>query len=154
MGRGGKAAHVQPDFGEDDLCTQAFDARSSDQSFDGGAKGLNVGLHLSIDGSDRIVEGIDLPEMKAKQKAMVLADAAAQGLPQFGWGGFQPTIGQECELGRVGLTGNQRLDHRPAALTHDVGDHRIQLDVGVFERLLDAQNVARLLTNQLLARAQ
>jgi hypothetical protein len=62
-------------------------------------------------------------------------------------------IGQAGKLGRVLLTGNQRLDHLSAARAHDVGDHRVQLDVGILKRLLYPQDVARLLTHELLARA-
>ena len=93
MGGRGKAAHVEPDFGEDDLCGQSFYARGCDQLFDCGAKGRDLGLHLPIDRGDGGVESIDLPEMEAEQKAVVLGDAAAQGLAQLCRGGLQPPIG-------------------------------------------------------------
>src|SRR5215467_1640131 len=56
-----------------------------------------------------------------------------------------------CE--RVQLASDQRLDHLSPAHAHEVADHRAQLDVGVFEGLLYAQDVPRLLTAHLLARA-
>jgi len=39
------------------------------------------------------------------------------------------------ELVRIAFTGNQRLDHRPAALAHDVRDHRVELDIGELLKL-------------------
>src|SRR5215469_12804765 len=45
-------------------------------------------------------------------------------------------MGERGQLGRVGLAGDQRLDHRPAAAAHDVGQNRLQLDVGFLQRLL------------------
>jgi hypothetical protein len=51
-------------------------------------KGRDVGLHLSIDSSDGGIKSIDLPEMKAEQKAMVFGNAAAQCLRQLRRGCF------------------------------------------------------------------
>jgi hypothetical protein len=51
-------------------------------------------------------------------------------------------MSQPGQLGRILLTGNQRLDHLPPTQTHDVCDHRVQFDVGVLERLLYPQDVA------------
>jgi hypothetical protein len=85
---------------------------------------------------------------------MVLGNATTQSFAQLRRGGFQPRAGQASELGRIGLTCHERLNHRPAALAHQLRDNRVQFDVGIFERLLYAQNVARLLTHQLLARAK
>jgi len=66
-------------------------------------------------------ERVDLLQMEIEQEAMVSLDAPAQGFAQPCW--RRPDLGmRECgQLGRVGLAGDQRLDHRPAAAAHDVG---------------------------------
>lgn len=46
-----------------------------------------------------------------------------------------------CEIGQpagVTFTSDQRLQHGPAGHAEDIGDHRGQLDLDVFENLLDA----------------
>jgi len=40
-----------------------------------------------------------------------------------------------------GLAGDQCLDNAASAEAQDVGHHRVQLDVGILQRLLDALNV-------------
>jgi hypothetical protein len=52
------------------------------------------------------------------------------------------------------LNGSHCLDHPPAADAHDVADHRVELDVGFFEGLLNPLDVPGLLARQLLAGAQ
>jgi hypothetical protein len=85
---------------------------------------------------------------------VALCGAPAQGFAQGLLGSFHAMVGETGELGRLVLAGDQRFDHLSPAQAHDVGDHRIQLDVCVFERLLNAQDVARLLAHELLARTQ
>jgi len=84
---------------------------------------------------------------------MLFGDATAQSLTQLCRRCLQAAMSKAGELRRIGLAGNHRLDHRPGALAHNVGDHRIQFDVGILEGLLHALNVAGRLTHQLLARA-
>ena len=63
-------------------------------------------------------------------------------------------VDKRGQLGRIALACDQRIDDRPTAFAHDVGNHRIQLDVGVFERLLQPLDMAGLLADQFVARAQ
>ena len=46
------------------------------------------------------------------------------------------------------------LQHRATALAHDVGEHDSELEVGVLQHLVDAQDVRAALTHELLARAR
>src|SRR5262245_8087271 len=151
---GGKAAHVNADLGKNCLSSQGLDARDGAYLFDGGTKGRNAGLHLPVDLGDGCIDGIDLTEMQAQQKAVALRDTPAKGFTQALLGSLHAGIGQTGELGGILLTGDQRLDHLSAACAHDIGDHRVQLDVGVLESLLNAQDVAGLLAHELLARAE
>jgi hypothetical protein len=56
-----------------------------------------------------------------------------------------------CRAMRIVLAGDHGLDHPPTAHTHQVADHPAELDVGFFERLLEALDMPGLLANQLLA---
>ena len=83
MAFGREPAHVVADLGNDNLCADIADAGYRRHMFDGDPKGRNVGLHLLVDRGDGCIESIDLIEMKAQQKAMVLGDATAKGLAQL-----------------------------------------------------------------------
>src|SRR5262245_30153862 len=50
--------------------------------FDGGTKGGNAGLHLPVDLVDGCIDGIDLTEMQAQQKAVAVRDTPAKGFTQ------------------------------------------------------------------------
>src|SRR5215469_12019894 len=48
-------------------------------------------------------------------------------------------------------TADDGLQHGATGHAHDIGDHRVKLDVGVFQRLLQSLDVTSSLTDQLLA---
>ena len=147
-------AHVDADFGDDDVSAEILDAWDRHQELNCGAKGPDVRLHLRVDRRHGGIESIDLIEMKAQQEAMVLGHAAAKRLAELLRRCLYPPIRKAGQFRGVAFAGNQCLDHRAAAHAHEVGDHRVQLDVGVFQRLLQPLHMARLLTHQLLAGAQ
>jgi len=65
---------------------------------------------------------------------------------------------QDDRGAKGGLTGLDLFIHAgdqagPAARAEDVGDHPVQLDVGLFQRLLKPLDMADLLAGQLLAGA-
>src|SRR5215211_5147348 len=60
MAGGGEAAHVGADLGSNDLGGQRANAGNGSQQFNGGAKGGEVVVDLSIDLSNRRTERIDL----------------------------------------------------------------------------------------------
>jgi hypothetical protein len=51
------------------------------------------------------------------------------------------------------FSGQYFLDHPPRTDSHDVGDHRIQLDVGLFEDLFDPLTDAGPVVHQIGPRA-
>jgi len=83
MGGRRKPAHVDADFGDDDVSAEVLDARNRCYELDCGAKGPKVRLHLCVNRDHGGIESVDLIEMKTKQKAMVLRDPAAKGLAQL-----------------------------------------------------------------------
>jgi hypothetical protein len=76
-------AHVDPDFGDDDMSAEVLDARNRRYELDCGAKGSKVRLHLRVERGHGGIKSVDLIEMKTKQKAMVLRNPAAKGLAQL-----------------------------------------------------------------------
>ena len=55
---------------------------------------------------------------------------------------------------RIALACHQRIEHRAPAPAQHVGEHGVELDVGILQRLVDALGVTGLLAHQLLAGAQ
>src|SRR5215203_1840544 len=76
MAGGGEAAHVEPDFREDDLPAQVTDAGDRAQLADGVAERAEVALHLGVDLGDGGVQSVDLPEVQAQQEAVTVGDAS------------------------------------------------------------------------------
>ena len=79
--------------------------------FDGGTKGRNASLHLPVDVGNGCIDGIDLTEMQAQQKAVAIRDTPAKGFTQALLGSPQPMIGQTGELGVMLLTKDRRINH-------------------------------------------
>jgi hypothetical protein len=77
-------AHVDPDFGDDDVGAKVLNARDRCYEVDCGAKRPNVSLHLCINRRHSGIESVDLIEMKAQQEAMVFRHSAAPADRQ-GW---------------------------------------------------------------------
>ena len=142
------------DLGEDHAGAEVADPRNGLQLGDGGAKGFDMRVDLLIDPGDGFVEHVDLLEVQGEQEAVVFGHPAAQRLAQGLGRAPDPPMRQLGKPGGVGLAVDQRLDHRPAADPGDVGDRRIELDVGVLQRLLQPLDVAGPLAHQLLAGAQ
>jgi len=131
-----------------------MDAGNGGQEVDGGAKGLDLSVDLLIDGGDRHVDGVDLLQMQAQQKAVMPGDAAAQRFAELLGRGFDPAMRQLGQLLGIALTGDQGFDHPPAGQAHHIGDDRVELDVGIFECPLQPLDMAAGLPHQLLAGAQ
>ena len=58
---------------------------------------------------------------------------------------------QPGQLLGIALAADQGFDHLPARQAHDIGDCRVELDVGIFECLLQPLDMAAGLPHQLLA---
>ncbi len=80
-------------------------------------------------------------------------------LPRSAWAiasrlRFAPAIRQGREHVWVGLAGDNSVQDATTALAERIGQHAGQLDVGVFERLLDALGVLDDLARELLMRVR
>ena len=154
MSHGGEAAHVAADLGADDVGAQVADPGNGGQEQDRRAKGLDMGVDLPIDCTDGGVEGVDVLEVQLQQEAVVIGHPAAQRFAQRrGWG-LDPAMSERGQGIGIALARDQSLDHRAARQPDNVRDHRVELDVGILQRLLQALDMAASLTNELLAGAQ
>ena len=79
---------------------------------------------------------------------------AAQRLAELLGRRLDPAMRQLGQLLGIALTGDQGFDHSSAGQTHHIGDDRVELDIGVFECLLQALDMPAALPHQLLAGAQ
>lgn len=71
---------------------------------------------------------------------------ATQRRLQFRRGGLQAPV-RRCFQGLwIGSAGDQGLDHATAGDANDIADHRIELDVGILQRLLDALGILGMAT--------
>ena len=150
MPGGREAVHVEADLGDNDPGAELADAGDRGQEPDGGAKGRRLRVDLPVDRGDRPVEGIDLVEMQPQQEAVVACHPSPQGGAKLVGRGLEATVEHGQHRG-IGLALDERLEHRPAADAEHVGDHRVELDVGVLQGLLQPLGVARLLAHELLS---
>src|SRR5262245_1093175 len=150
----GEAAHIQTDFRDNHLganCAYTWDAA---EEFDGGPKGREVGLDLLIDHCNSRFQAIDLSEMELQQKTMMGGYPSAQGFLQCGLRGFYASMRKRRETNWICLASGHCVEHCPTTLAEHVREFRLELDVGVFERLVNALDMTGSLADQLLARAQ
>ncbi len=154
MAFGLEAAHVDADLRDHHLGRQRTDAGDGGQHFDGYAKGFDVGTHLLIDRGDGFIHSIEMVQMQPQHEAMMGRHPSAQRRLQFIGGGVDAPVSQGRQSLGIGLSGDQRLNHAAAGEAKDVGEHRIELDVGIFQRLLQALRVAAAFAHELLAGAQ
>ena len=160
MPGGREAAHVAADLGEDRRRREDTDAGDRAQQQDQLAKGhlsvlrrrvhaLDPSIDLPIDVLDRRIRCIPLCEMQLQQEAVMIGQPPMQSIVEFLGRRLDAAMGQGRQLMRVAHAGDHGLDHPPAADAHDVADHRVESDVGLCQRLLDALHMPRLLAHQL-----
>ena len=165
MSRGREARDIETDFRQDHVCRQEVDpgnladftARGAKESLTG-ALALFVdpadgGVDLLVQCSDRFGQGVILCEMQAEPEPVVIGHPPMERVIELFGSRLDSSIRQISERSRTAHACDDRLDHPPAGKAHDVADDGIQLDVGFFERLLQALDMPRLLARHLLARA-
>jgi len=141
MSRGWEPRHVEADLRHDDPRCQHVDTgdrrQQRNQALKGGLTGLDLPIHpgdergnVAIDVLDPGVRELNVLHVKVEKEAMMIGHPTAEGLAQLLSRSLDPTIRQRRRLDRISLTCNQSLDHRPSALADDVGDDRVELDVG------------------------
>jgi hypothetical protein len=136
MARGGEAAHVDTDLGDDHLGGGAANPTDLIQPVDRRRERADHLLDLGLQRGDVGAGLVDTAKHGGQQEPVMVAEAADKGLLQQTPLGAQPGPGQLGQDLGVALPGHQRGQHGPAGDPKDVaGDHR-QLDLGVLQQLL------------------
>jgi hypothetical protein len=102
---------------------------------------------------ERGIESVDLGQMQLEHEPMVGCDPAVERRDEVGPGRFEASRRAVCQAVGIGFSGDEGLENRAPTRAPDVADHFGQLDVRVFEGLLDALRVSSGLTNQLRPRS-
>jgi hypothetical protein len=79
---------------------------------------------------------------------MMLRDLAFQRQLQLRDFVAQRSLGQLCQNSRIGFAFVDRFQHGASRSSHNVGSHHTQLQIGIFQRLLNAIDNAGALLRQ------
>jgi hypothetical protein len=108
-----------------------MDAKDLDHALSTDAKRVEAFAHLAIEFVDGSLQPVSLSEVKLEEEAVVPHHRPVQGvrdrLPRY----LDALVDEQHELGGIGLAPHARIEDRPAALPHDVGEHRAELEVRV-----------------------
>jgi hypothetical protein len=97
MPRGGKAAHVHADLGDDALGGAPVDAGDGAQPLELTPERGDHPVDLGAELGDRPVQEVDLGQDRAHQQGVVSAEATDEGLLQLGDLGAHPPAGELSE---------------------------------------------------------
>jgi hypothetical protein len=151
VSRGGEAAHVDADLGDDDLGGAPTHPGNGDQPPQLLTERADHPVHLEVEALDGGRELVDVVQVHPQHQRVMGAEAPLQRPAQLRDLGSHPGA---CQLGEgVGVAdaGDERFEHLPGRHPEDVGDHRVQLDPGVLEQLLDPLGLPGAFLDQLLA---
>src|SRR6266849_7768068 len=153
MAGAGKLRHVVADLGHDDGSRRVTQARHRHQEVDGGAKGREGLPDTRLQVGDGGLQRSDLREMELDHESMMRRDPALQRGDELRPRRLEPSVREIGQPLRLGLPCDERGQNRPAADAKDIAHDLRQLEIRVFERLLDALRVPDDLAHQLLPRS-
>jgi len=105
-------------------------------------------IDLRVQLGDVAGEGVDAAQHGGGEVAVMGFEPAGQRLPQLRDLPPHRPAGQLGQHSRVTLAGDQRFQHLPAGHAVQAGYHRVQLDLGVLESLLQPLLLPGLLPDQ------
>lgn len=91
-----------------------------------------------VQGGDVSGEGVDAAQHAGAEEGVVVVEVSGQRLAQLRELDPHPAVGEVGEHARVTLPGDHRVQHLAAGHAVQVTDHRIELDLRVFQDLLQA----------------
>jgi len=150
VARGGEPRHVGTDFGEENASGGLAYSWDADEQFELSTKGREDDLHVRFDFAHGRLERIDLSEVKLQEKAVMAGSSAPQGFDQLFATGFEASFGEIDQSFGVRLSSDQASQDGPATQADDIRHYPGDLDVGVFEGLLNPLSVLDDLSSQLL----
>ena len=110
--------------------TPANRPRNGHQQGHLGAVGQQSFADPRVEGGNIGFDRLDAAELHREQKAVMLFDAAGEGLDQLGALAAQLASGEGRHLLGSGAAGNKRLQHGPPGDAEYLAHHARQLDVG------------------------
>jgi hypothetical protein len=120
---GREAGEIDADLGDQRLGHGATDAGDGVQSRDCLLVGAHAFGNLPAHLGDARIEEVDVGELLGNQETLVRPEVSDQGLLQLGELLAQPTVRELRELGSIGLSGNQRGQHRAPRFAQDIRRH-------------------------------
>jgi DNA anti-recombination protein RmuC len=139
---GGEDAHVGADLGDQQLGRAPLHAGHRAQQLSRLGERADLFLDRVCQLLDLLVEEVQVREDRADQQRVQRLEAALQRLAQRWELLAQLAASQLGEHVGVGRAGDQRVEHRAAALAEDVGRDAVELDPGVFQRLVQPLRLA------------
>ena len=137
MLRGGEHGHVSADLRDQDLRGGLADTGNGRESPAGINERGDLGVDLGVDPFDEHLEVIDVSEVQAKHRCVMLTEAADESPAKLDGLEAQPFLREVGQHDRVSFTSDQRVDHQPARHRQGLRRDRSELDPRVFENLLD-----------------
>src|SRR3954471_12119037 len=134
--RGRELGHVGADLGEDALRAAALDAGHRAQQFNRRRERADLFLDHAGELFDLLVEEIDVAQDRADPQPVMGVEVSGERLAQGGDLLAHLPPRQFGEDRGIGLAGDERVEHVAPGLAHDVCRDGVELDAGVFERLV------------------
>src|SRR5918992_1396552 len=149
--RGGKAAHISTQFGQNLFSSPQPDARDGVGCLDRCFKRAPALLHLLVQLGNLLGQKVQVPQLALQQHTLVRSHHPFQGLRQFQTLVAQASFSQRRQMLGVVITLSQSLQHFSSRCPSDVGSHAAQLDVGSLQDLLNPVHHLGPLANQVSA---
>ena len=151
MPRGGKARHVGADLADDAFGAAVLDADDRAQQLNRRRDRADLLFDHAGELFDLLVQEIDVAQDRSDPQPMVGVEVSGERLAQRGDLLAHLLARQLGEHVRVGLAGDQRVEHVAPGLAQDVRGDRVELDAGVFERLVQPVDLTGALLDLRLA---
>lgn len=151
---GREGVHVAAGLSDDDLGGAPLDAGDRAQQLDRGGERGDLLFDRLGELGDRLVEVVDVGKDPPANQSVLGLEATLQRLAQRGQLGAQLALGELGEHSRVGGAGDQRGEHRAAALAEQVRGDAVELDAGVFHELVQPAGLPLPVTDLRLAIAR
>jgi len=149
----GEARHVDADLRQYDVGGELTHSRHRREQAGARSDRRQGFSYFSIHILQRLLEGCDELQMELQEPSVMRGNVAAERLDEQRALLTGVALSEVCEPLRVSLPGDARREHRPTALSEHSGQDAPELEIGVFEGLLDPQAVLGDLAHQLLAGA-
>jgi hypothetical protein len=146
--RGGEDGHGDADLGDEFLSGAPAHAGDLIESVHRRRERGDQLLHLGVEMCDVDVEGVDAPQHRGADEGVMVFEMAGERWSQLGNLDAHPSKGHVGEHVRITLSGDHCLEHLAARDPMHVSDDRAELDLSVFEDLLQALFLPGLLTDE------